>query len=212
MTTMRPRTLEQKMWSRVFDDGLWDLYLGIVFLNVMAYMLGGELGWSISDTIIPFFFVLLGAHPLLKFAKERYTAPRIGYFTPSKKRRASMGVVGAISVAVSILMVATTTLAVTGALSGDIPLTLILFGILAFKMVVLFSLAAHFLGVTRFYLYAALGAAGMVGAEIAVAVSDVQRGWDVIAMFGAPGLIMIPTGFILLARFLKAYPQVDDVA
>jgi hypothetical protein len=109
-------------------------------------------------------------------------------------------------------MVATTVLAVTGTFSGDIPLTLVLFGVLALKMVVLFSLAAHFFGVTRFYAYAALGAAGMVGAEIAVATADVARGWDVIAMFGAPAIVMLPTGLVLLSRFLKDYPRPEDAA
>ena len=210
MTLMKTSTMEQKMWSRVFDDGLWDLYLWIVFTNVAVYMLGGELDWSVAQTAIPFFVILLGAHQLLMAAKRRVTAPRIGYFKPHKKRRTEIGTVGAISVAVSILMVATTVLAVTGTFSGDIPLTLVLFGLLALKMVVLFSLAAHFLGVTRFYAYAALGAAGMVGAEIAVATADVARGWDVIAMFGAPAVVMLPTGLVLLSRFLKDYPKAED--
>lgn len=212
MTLLKPKTLEQKMWTRVFDDGLWDLYLFVVFVNVAIYMLGGELGWTLVETVVPFFVVLLGAHQLLMAAKRRITAPRIGYFKPHKKRRTEIGVVGGISVAVSILMLAATILAVTGTFSDSIPLTLVLFGVLALKMVVLFSLAAHFLGVARFYVYAGLGAAGMVGAEIAVATADVGRGWDVVAMFGVPAIAMLPIGAVLLTRFVKAYPRVEDVA
>lgn len=212
MTTLKASTLERKIWTRVFEDGLWDLYLCIVFTNVAIFMLGGELGWSVAQTVFPFIAVLLGAHQLLMAAKRRITAPRIGYFKPHEKRRTEIGTVGAISVSISILMVATTVLAVTGAFSDGIPLVLVLFGVLALKMVVLFSLAAHFLGVTRFYAYAALGAAGMVGAELAVAIADVERGWDVIAMFGAPAVVMLPVGLVLLNRFLKTHPTVEDAA
>ncbi len=122
--------------------------------------------------------------------------------------------VGSISVSVSILMLVATMLAVAGALSDGVPILLILFGVLAIKMVVLFSLAAYYLGVQRFYIYAALGAAGMAGSEIAVVAADIGRGWDVVAMFGAPALLMLPTGAVLLARFIKTYPldKVHEIA
>jgi hypothetical protein len=103
-------------------------------------------------------------------------------------------------------MVAATMLAVTGAFTSGVPLLLVLFGVLAIKMVIMFSLAAHYLGVARFYGYAILGAAGIVGAEIAVATADIGRGWDVVAMFGAPAIVMLPTGLVLLSRFTRAYP------
>jgi len=165
------RTLENKMWSRVFDDGL-----------------------------------LLGSNPVYVAAKRRITLPRVGYFKPNQKHRTRAGVVGAIAVSVSILMVGATMMAVTGSFASGVPLLLILFGILAVKMVVMFSLAAYYLGVARFYGYAILGAVGMAGAEIAVATTDTGRWWDVIAMFGLPAIVMVPTGVVLLSRFVRAYP------
>jgi len=103
-------------------------------------------------------------------------------------------------------MVGATMMAVTGSFASGVPLLLILFGILAVKMVVMFSLAAYYLGVARFYGYAILGAVGMAGAEIAVATTDTGRWWDVIAMFGLPAIVMVPTGVVLLSRFVRAYP------
>ena len=198
------RTLEKKMWSRIFDDGLFDIYLGVVFINVAVFMVAGDLGGSYGIAI--YAVVLLAGHQAYVAAKRRITLPRVGYFKPSQQHRKRFGVVGAISVSVSILMVAATTLAVTGAFTGGIPLVLVLFGILAIKMVVLFSLAGHYLGVVRFYGYAVLGAVGMVGAEIAVATAEVGRNWDVVAMFGVPGVVMIPIGIVMLSRFIRAYP------
>jgi hypothetical protein len=192
------------MWGRVFDDGLFDHYLGALFVNVAAFMLAGELGQSQGAAI--YFVVLLVIYQLYAVAKRRITVPRLGHFKPGEKHRRRFGAVGAVSVGVSVLMLVTTVAAVTGAFSDGVPLLLILFSVLAVKMVTLFSLAAYYLGVLRFYVYAALGAAGMAGAEIVVATADVGRGWDVVAMFGVPALVMLPTGVVLLTRFIKAYP------
>jgi hypothetical protein len=70
----------------------------------------------------------------------------------------------------------------------------------------MFSLAAYFMGVKRFYLYALLAAAGMLGSEIAVATWDISRGWDFVGMLGLPVAVMLPTGAVLLTRFLRDYP------
>jgi hypothetical protein len=192
------------MWGRVFDDGLFDLYLGALFVNVAAFMVAGELRQTRGAAV--YFVVLLAIYQLYAVAKRRITVPRLGYFKAAEKHRRRFGVVGAVSVGVSIIMLLGTLLAVTGVFSDDVPLLLILFSVLAVKMVALFSLAAYYLGVLRFYFYAALGAAGMAGAEIAVATAEAGRGWDVIAMFGVPALVMLPTGVVLLARFIRAYP------
>jgi len=206
------RTLEKKMWSRVFDDGLFDIYLGAVFANVAVWMIAGGLGQSYGVAV--YVLVLLVSYRAYVTAKRRITLPRVGYFKPSRRHRTRFGVVGAISVSVTILLVAATMPAVTGAFTGGIPVLLVLFGILAVKMVVLFSLAAHYLGVVRFYGYAVLGAAGMVGAEIAVATAGIERGWDVATLFGVPAIAMLPTGLVLLSRFTRAYPlrENDQVA
>ena len=200
------------MWGRVFEDGLFDLYLAAVFVNVAAFMIASELEQSQSAVI--YFVVLLASYQVYLAAKRRITVPRLGHFKPAEKHRRRFGAVGAVSVAVSILMLVTTMLAVTGVFSDGAPLLLILFSVLAIKMVALFSLAAYYLGVHRFYVYAALGAAGMAGGEIAVAAGDAGRGWDVVAMFGVPALVMLPTGLVLLTRFIRAYPlhEVADVA
>ena len=197
------RTLEKKMWGRVFDDGLFDLYLGVLFANVAAFMLAGAVEQSPPTAI--YVVVLLATYQVYVAAKRRITVPRLGHFKPAAKHRRRFGVVGAISVSVSVLMVVATMLAATGVFSDGIPLVVILFGVLAVKLVVLFSAAAYYLGVLRFYVYAALGAAGYAGAELAVASADIDRGWDIVAMFGAPALAMIPTGIILLRRFIRVY-------
>lgn len=208
----RSRTLENRMWSRVFDDGLWDLYLGVLFANIAVWMTAVELGWPYGSTAIPTFIVLMASYALFTGAKRRITLPRVGYFKPARKRRTTIGAVGTISVSLTVLMVATTILAAGGAFSEGIPLSLVLFGVLALKMVILFSLAGHFMGVSRFYAYALLGAVGMVGAEIAGVFADVGRGWDVAAMFGGPAVVMLPTGVVLLTRFLKTYPVAEHVS
>ena len=67
-----------------------------------------------------------------------------------------------------------TSLAASGAFSDGVLTIAVIFGVFALKAVLMFSLAAYFMGVKRFYLYALLAATGMRGAESAVAVWDVE--------------------------------------
>ena len=103
-------------------------------------------------------------------------------------------------------MVLFTILYVNKALSSGISTAFIMFGILAFKGLVLFSLGAYFLGVTRFYVYGGLMAGGFVGAELLGSGKEIARGWDIVAMFGLPALVMLPIGAVILTRFLRSHP------
>ncbi|RLE14993.1 MAG: hypothetical protein DRJ28_04770 [Actinobacteria bacterium] len=67
------RTLENKMWSRVFDDGLFDIYLGVLFLNVVVWMMAGDLGLSYGIAI--YLVVLLGSNPVYVAAKRHIMLP-----------------------------------------------------------------------------------------------------------------------------------------
>jgi hypothetical protein len=203
---LNERALERKVWGRVFEDGLWDLYVGALFVNAAFWAATGQLGYAWGNTAPFSIGVLLTVLILFQIAKKRITAPRLGFFEIQKKRTSPYRLVGAISVAVTVALVVLTILRVGGLFRGGISFTLVVFGVLALKGVVLFSLGAHFWGVERFYLYGMLLLAGFLGSEVLVATQGIDRIWDVVAMLSLPALVMLPVGATLLVRFLRKYP------
>ncbi|MDH4140136.1 MAG: hypothetical protein OEV43_06140 [Coriobacteriia bacterium] len=204
------RTLERKAWNRVFNDGLWDLYLGALFVNVAAWTAAGELGSAWGETAVPamgFLIVFLGA---FRAAKSRITKPRIGHFQIERARTKKVHLAASLALAVTVILVGVTFVAGMGAFPEGIPLVAIMFGVTALGVSGSFSLAAYSLGVQRFYVYGALAAVGYVGAEVLAATSEVGRGWDIVGVFGLPAIVMLPLGLLLLRRFLQEHPVVTD--
>ena len=208
------RALERKAWGRIAQDGIFEIYLGVLLLNAVVWMAAAELGLAYGETSIPAFAVLLLSLGVYRGAKRRVTAPRMGHFKLERKRTSKVRLSAGLSVAVSVLMVAFTILALGGEFADGLPVPLILFGVLALKAVLLFSLGAYFTGLQRYYLYAILAAVGMAASEILVATQGVTRGWDVVGTLGLPAIVMLPTGIALLVRFVAEYPvkEVGDAA
>src|SRR5680860_846335 len=111
----RGRSLERKAWGRVFNDGLWDIYVGALFANVVLYMTAGELGWSYGDTAVPPIIVLILAAGLQRFAKQRITEPRIGHFKIERRRLSGKRLGLFLTLIVTLMLVVFTILAGSGA-------------------------------------------------------------------------------------------------
>jgi hypothetical protein len=205
-------SFERKAWRRVFEDGLFDLFLAIAFLNAAGWMAAAELDLAYGETAVPAGGVLIVALLLFRFLKERVTVPRLGHFRIQRKRTSKLRLGGFLAVGLLVSMVGVTFAAGAGAFETGVSFPVVLFGLLALKAVVLFSLGAYFTGVSRFYFYGALAAAGMAGAQIAIAVFGAAQGWSVVGICGLPALAMIPTGAVLLKRFVRAYPVGGRVA
>jgi hypothetical protein len=204
--TAHPAAFEKKAWRRVFEDGLFDLFLAVVFLNVAVWMVAAELDLAYGETAAPAGGFLLLAFLAFRILKQRVTVPRLGHFRIQRKRTSKLRLAGALSVSLLVLMVGLTFAAGSGAFETGVSFPVVLFGLLALKAVVLFSLGAHFTGVSRFYLYGGLAAAGMAAAQACISAGSLPPGWSVVGMFGLPALAMVPIGAVQLTRFLRAYP------
>lgn len=206
----RNAVMERRAWGRVFNDGLWDIYLALLFMNVCVWMISVQLdrtnGLS-AAVAIGFLVVIVGG---FRFAKRTLTEPRIGSFKIQVRRTRKVYLGAYMGVGVTVILVGVTVVAATGTFPKGPPLAAILFGVLAIQAVVMFALAAYFLGVQRFYVYGLLVAAGYVGTEILAAVQGISRGWDIVAMFGLPVLVMLPVGLVLLVRFVRSHPILED--
>jgi hypothetical protein len=199
------KTLERKAWGRFFNDGIFDIYLGVLFANVALWMVAAELDLNYGSTAVPAVIVLLLAGVFYRLAKKRITVPRMGHFVIESRRTRKIHVARAIGVGVTAILVAATVLWGVGAYPTGPSTAVILFGVVALEAVTLFSLGAYFLGVERFYVYGLLCVAGFLGAEIVVARSSLGHGWALVGLFGMPALVLTPTGIVLLVRFVRTY-------
>jgi hypothetical protein len=87
-TKMDLKEIERRAWLANFDDGLWDMYIGGMFLhtalaNYVYTPLGGDM-LRIIMTLVDFALLII-----LFMAGKRYiTVPRLGFAKPGPQRKA----------------------------------------------------------------------------------------------------------------------------
>jgi hypothetical protein len=191
-----------------FEDGLWDLLLGSMFLFLALYPVTRErLGpeWNLVLFLGVLALLVVGQLLIRRFV----STPRIGYALPrqSPKRRMLL-IFTAVMVLITFALVLITLLSpgsdttantISEVSSGrgylvEFIVLLVLGGI--------FSSIGYIFGVTRAYFYG-----WMIGlAYLASVYMSHTAGWVFhIPMAIAAGIIML-VGFLLLIRFLQTYP------
>jgi hypothetical protein len=191
-----------------YEDGLWDLLLGVVFLLLAIYPITrARLGpaWN----LVLFVGLLLLATAIFTALRRRISTPRLGYVrartTPEKK----------LILATAIALVALTaglvivTLVNPAWLGGPAP-AVALSNVWSYQveilvllaLIVLFSLMAHRFGVPRLYLYGWLLGGANLASVILYRGAPEGFNWP-LAM--AAGIILL-IGATLLVRMLRRYP------
>jgi len=207
------KELERKAFRSTFQDGLWDIFLGLLLLNVaIGTIVGGmlegaemSLPW-IMLMIVPWPFVVLIA---FWAGKKFVTTPRIGLVKFGPQRKARMRNVRAVlfvSVLLLVIMVFWGWAAMGNGLPQwmrGIPFPLFVWPV---QTIVIFGLAAYFLDVPRFYAYGVLyGLPLPLG--LALAKNTDLTGLSSMAItFGVAVGVMVLIGVILFVRFLREYP------
>jgi len=197
-TTKEFNSLKQKVFLAYHQDGVLDLVAGSVVLGFGLNML--------TDNIV---FLMVGWMSMMLYfiIKQRITVPRFGYVRfESKENTTAKGMVSVgIGVLVLFLFVALKFFVDRQPASPEmaawmqryhmVPLSGMLFGLPAL-------VAALYLGLKRFYLYALL-AVGLpaLGAWINV---------DTYIPITSTGLIILAFGVVLLSAFLKKYPLGEE--
>jgi hypothetical protein len=192
-----------------FEDGLWDLLLGTIFILLAIYPITRELlgpEWNIV-----FFLVALGLLAVGQLAlRYFFSAPRIGYVRPrSSPKLRLMAIFTIIMVLLTFGLLLVTLLgpgseaapSVTTEVSTERSYTVELIVLLV--MGGLFSAMGYFFGVSRLYFYGWL-----IGlANLASVYMTHNAGWTFnIPLAIAAGLILL-VGFVFLGRFLRKYPK-----
>lgn len=185
------KILEKQIANRYMEDGLWDMYLGL-----MAFAFGLTLLLDIS--YLAAIAVSIG-FALQRLGKNLVTFPRIESIRLQRPRKAG---VAAIFSAVLILGVMVFLLFMLG---GENPVkTFVADNKLLFLAVIWggsIALAGLSLQVKRYYLYALL-------IFYAVIFSDRLGGLGLDLTIS--GLLIMLTGLIVMVRFMRKYPIVDQ--
>ena len=172
--------LERRTYRAAYDDGLWDILLGVhlVVLGIgISAGLGPRNGWlgGLTGGL---------AFPVWLLLRKTITEPRVGYVRLHPTRIAKLRRRPFVVFALMLLILALGVWVSQG------------FGSLVYS--VPFAAAGYLFEVRRFYLYA-----GLIALERALdSASGTPHDW----MYWPSGLVMVGSGLLVLASFLRRYP------
>jgi len=207
------KELERKAFTSIFQDGLWDLFLGLQLLTWGLALLLEEIvplsDWWGAVLAAPLMLVYLA----IFVAKKYITAPRIGHVKFGSKRKAKVQRVVAIASGMLLLGLLVGALWWWGIKTGlpewvaGIPLPPVIWVVL---FITGFSLAAYFLDFNRLYLYGPLYAISLP-TRIILKQSPALGSISLIVYFVSGG-VMVLIGTVLFIRFLHDYPIPAEAA
>ncbi len=194
------KQLEAQAWKSTFQDGLWDIYLGLILLNIPMGNFIAALGYETLPTVGITFTYMLGLVVLFRLSKKRITLPRLGlvnFGDGRKKKKTRLSLVLAISVAITVTLLLITISgknADGGGGLSSVPawIPLIIGAVVAIPMFAI----AYFNTFLRGYYIAALFTLTIVSYEF----------FDSNIIFVVGSLIIMLPGVLLLSRFLRDYP------
>ncbi|MCB9422811.1 MAG: hypothetical protein H6667_23630 [Ardenticatenaceae bacterium] len=198
------KELERQAFRTNFQDGLWDIYLGIFLLMVGASPMLSQSklapGWLL--VIIAIF----AAAAVLAFlgAKKFIVTPRLGvvkYGPARQQKRKKVTLIMSLSVLLGLVMLFATRSAIGLAQSWELPGWAIIAAIFGVQTVLIFSLGAYYMDYSRAYLYGWLYALAL---PITFYLMDAGIFIPIGALVFAAGMILF--GLILFIRFLRQTP------
>jgi hypothetical protein len=203
------KELERKAFRSTFQDGLWDMFLGFLLLNMGGGTLLGGSEMSILGSMVV--LTLFAGLVLVGFwaGKKFITTPRLGsveFGAHRKTKLQKVRLVLFVSVLLGVLMAVWGVGASVGGLPyviGRVPLPAYVW---AGQCVVVFGLAAYFMDVTRFYLYGVLYALPFPLGIVLAENTSLSGSVSMALTFGLSGGTMVLVGLVLFYRFVRQYP------
>ncbi len=199
------KELERKAFRTTFQDGLWDIYLGMLLL-IMGAGISIARMTSLPPTSTNILLVVFAITVMSGFflGKKYITVPRLGSVKFGPARRAkqkkvtlllSLSALVGLAVLVSFGYIRR----IEGVASWVIP-----FGMFGITSVVVFSLGTYYLDYTRAYLY---GWCYALAFPVGIFLQNhTDLGFLLSYLFFSA--IMLVPGVVLLIRFLRDYPVV----
>lgn len=203
------KELEKKAWVSTFQDGLWDIYIGLIIMGLGFPWLGGFFGLPETvDVLVTIFSWDIGAMIVLFLGKNYITKPRMGFAKFGqirKKRNKLLALFLAMMVAFTIITLIFTLI---GMFQIQLPgfLVMLIIGLLFITLP--FSILAYFIQLKRLYLYAIVGGLGLSLSEFLTPLFGPP--YNDIIPFGGTGLVITISGLTLLVKFLRKYSTKQD--
>ena len=191
------KEVEKKVFTSYFNDGIWDIYGGLILLGFGLTMLTGSVYLQLA-------FVTVAMVPLL--LKRRIVISRLGLvkFSPQRQAKTKKSLVAAMIVltATALLGFVFFVLFATDSMPQWLHTWMQNYFLVFFggMMAVLVAAAAFLVGVKRFYAYAIL-------IFIAFSIAAMLRMADLegVPVTVAGGLVLL-SGIWILVRFLRDNP------
>ncbi len=204
------RELEKRAYRSTFQDGVWDIFLGIMLLNMAISVLLTTLGLSLLQSALGLAVISI---PLTAFGlaffilgKKYITVPRMGYveFGPKRKsnRRKSIFVLSISAILGLLIFILTLSGKMPYELRFKFPVVLIIF---ALNVIIVFSLLAYFFDFGRLYIYAFLYAVPFVIGKPLQQITGYRYMFTALLFISSS--IMIIVGLVFYVRFIKKYPK-----
>lgn len=193
------KNLERRAWTSYYQDGLWDIYLGLLLfiLAVMSSAIGGTTAVRLS-----LYLVLMGGAYLLFWAGRRWiTLPRLGrvkFGAERRRKKTRLTLVMSAFVLLNVLLIG-----LTVAANNDpdtwgrlMPRGLALQLFIAVFVGSVMAVIAYFNDLARGYYFAVVFALTFAAVEML----------DNPALFWVGGALVLIPGLVLLMRFLQQHP------
>jgi hypothetical protein len=201
------KEIEKKAYRSVFNDGLWDLFTGMLILNLGMGPLFNYFFESLGFLVVLISSLVWNTITLLIFilGKKYITTPRVGYvkFGPkrkSKQLKLTIFLLGVFMVNLILFLLRLTGIIDYSRIQPFLITLLLGFGIFTIP----FCVMAYFLDFTRLYYYAFSGGLGFFLTDLLNPI--VGNPLDVIIIFGSIGGIIVVIGLYFFIHFLKKYP------
>jgi hypothetical protein len=204
-TDISLKEIERKAYRSTFQDGLWDIYLGLLLLGFAFASPIESIGLTRPLNILP---VVIIPILFLRYGKKLITIPRMGMVRFGPKRKADKKRLRIVSIILFFVTLIQVILTITRVFpprwmvelgTYSVPIIIALFAVLVF------SVFAYFRDFPRLFGIGVLFAAGILFSEYLH--YRIGSPYDGMIGFGVPAVIILAVGFVLLLQFLKKYPR-----
>ena len=199
------KEMEKKAWISTFQDGLWDIYFGLLIMGIGFSWLGGFFGLPETlDVLLTLFSWDIGVLLVFFVGKKYVTRPRMGFVKFGQIRKKRNNILGLFIGLMVVFTLITFIFTLLGAFQLQLPgfMVMLLIGLLFITLP--FSIVAYFLQLKRLYIYALLGGFGLFTSELLVPI--IGAPYHDIITFGGIGLVITITGLTIFLKFLQKYP------
>jgi hypothetical protein len=192
-TSLNLKDLEKNSWTSVYQSGLVDITIGLIFIVSSVCHIFDDLAYYLMPLyLVPTLFLIL----TIKFVAE----PRMGLVKVNKRRRRKNATFFFIATSILVFLLILTIFSKTNLMPEGISTRILLSSII---LLIVFA-NAFFLSFTRLYLYGLVIVAAFNLNEHIRENPGLLRDGGYAYLLAA--IILLTTGVIYLVKFLKNYP------